>query len=78
MSVHGLEHADVEKGVSLAILLSRKRDAAFCELYPSLVAALELLDVEADEHLPQLYLHWLKQTSISLSSISIGCGKMRT
>ena len=36
------EHADVEKGVSFAVLLSQNGDAAFCELSPSLVAAPEL------------------------------------
>ena len=51
-AVPGLEHTDVEEGMYLAILLSRKRDAAFC---PSLVAA-------------SLRLSKLKQMSISQMS----------
>ena len=38
-----LEHTDNENGVSLAVLLSWKRDAAFCELCPLLVVTPELL-----------------------------------
>ena len=41
-TVPGLEHADVNKGVSLAVLLTRKRDAAFRKICLSLVAAPEL------------------------------------